>query len=71
MTVFLDPAAEFMLSFKQAGGEPGEALAAGNAESLRPRPPRPRPGPFDKPAEVLRFDPSRRKYCPGGGTALS
>jgi hypothetical protein len=63
MTVFLDPAAEFMLSFKQTGGEPADeadtALEAENAEEpAAPVGPRPVP---DKPAEVLRFDPSRRK----------
>jgi hypothetical protein len=59
LTVFVDPAAEFMLRFDGAGGDlPEEAGATETEITLEAPGPRAVP---DKPAEVLRFDPSRRK----------
>jgi hypothetical protein len=60
LTVFVDPAAEFMLRFDGAGAELPEEEGAAETEVTLQAPPGPRAVP-DKPAEVLRFDPSRRK----------
>ena len=59
LTVFVDPAAEFMLRFDGAGDDlPEEAGATETEITLEAPGPRAVPA---KPAEVLRFDPSRRK----------
>jgi hypothetical protein len=65
LTVFVDPVAEFMLRFDGAGGDfPEEAGATETEITLEA--PGPRAVPTvpavpDKPGEVLRFDPTRRK----------
>lgn len=62
LTVFVDPAAEFMLRFDGAGGEfPEEAGATETEITLEAPGPRAVPAIPDKPGEVLRFDPTRRK----------
>lgn len=63
LTVFVDPAAEFMLRFDGLGGvQAGQGEEAdGMADDRIPVPlmgPRAVP---NKPAEILRFDPTRRK----------
>jgi hypothetical protein len=58
LTVFVDPAAEFMLRFDGGGALEGEEGATETEITLEA--PRPHAVP-DKPAEVLRFDPKRRK----------
>jgi uncharacterized protein len=60
LTVFVDPAAEFMLRFDGAGGDFPEEAGATETEITLEAAPGPRAVP-DKPGEVLRFDPSRRK----------
>ena len=59
LTVFVDPAAEFMLRF-DGGGEVLEGEEGATETEITLEAPRPRAVP-DKQAEVLRFDPKRRK----------
>jgi hypothetical protein len=67
LTVFVDPAAEFMLRFDGAGSEFAEEADATETEITLEGPHKgPRavpdlPSVPDKPGEVLRFDPTRRK----------
>jgi hypothetical protein len=58
LTLFVDPAAEFMLRFD--GAEDEEGAEEEPVPALDEAPPGPRAVP-DRPAEVLRFDPTRRK----------
>lgn len=63
MTVFVDPAAEFMLRFDDPHAV-GGAADGEDSEASDDQIPTPLVGPRavpNKPAEVLRFDPTRRK----------